>query len=82
MKVKLMAAVRKWTVILNSAGGMRDCCVVRENGGHTFCLSPRDFCLGLLGKTVSRSFSPTTIRHRHLRPLFVRAYNLHTHLSL
>ena len=49
MKVKLVSAVRKWTVILNSAGGMRDCCVVRESGGHTFCLSPRDFCRGLNG---------------------------------
>jgi hypothetical protein len=47
MKVKLVSAVRKWAVILNSAGGMRDCCVVRESGGYAFCLSPRDFCRGL-----------------------------------
>ena len=44
MKVKLVSAVRKWTVILNSAGGMRDCWVVRESGGYAFCLSPRNFC--------------------------------------
>ena len=48
MKVKLVAAVRKWSVILNSAGGSSACCVVRENGGHTFCLRTRDFCLGLI----------------------------------